>query len=130
MLCPPRDLSNSLLDDCLLGPCLGERAHVHEVRPGEAAEIREHLAQVMREALDDLAAPSPSGLAIEDVPADLPVEPEQLGVDGQRGTLLGSVDTVLEVRQPRGVPLGRVGERGYLVRHETSLSAASPNSRD
>jgi hypothetical protein len=44
---PPRDSSNRLLDDCLFGPCLSECAHVHEIRPGEAAEIGEHLAQVM-----------------------------------------------------------------------------------
>jgi hypothetical protein len=75
-------------------------AHVHEDRPGEAAEIREHLAQVMGQALDDLTAPSLLGLAVEDVPAYLPVEPEQFGIDRQRGTLLGGVDATFEVGQP------------------------------
>ena len=60
---PPRDLSNSLLDDRLLRPCLSERAHVHEVRPGEAAEVGEHLAQVMGQALDALPAPPSAGLS-------------------------------------------------------------------
>jgi hypothetical protein len=127
---PPRDLSNSLLDDCVLGPGLGERAHVHEVRSGEPAEVGEHLAQVMGQAFDDFAAPSLVGLAVEDVPADLPVEPEQFGVDRQRGTLPGGVDAVLEASQPVRVPLGRVGESRHLVGHRTSLSAASRNSQD
>lgn len=79
----------------------------------------------MRQALDDLAAPPLLGLSIDDVAADLPVEPEQSGVDDQRSTLLCGVDATLEVGQPVGVPLRRVGERGHLVGHKASLSAAS-----
>lgn len=97
-----RHLSNSLLDKCLFRPRLGERAHVHEVRPGEAAQVREHLAQVMGQALDHLAAPPLLGLAVEDVPVDLPVEPGQFGVHRQRGTLLGRVDATFEVGQLAG----------------------------
>jgi hypothetical protein len=78
---PPRDLSNSLLDDCVLGSCLSERAHIHEVRPGEAAEVREHLAQVMGQALDDLATPPLLSLTVEDLPADLLVELKQFDVN-------------------------------------------------
>jgi hypothetical protein len=41
----------------------------------------------MSQAFDNLAAPPELSLPVEDVPADLPVEPEQLSVDRQRGTL-------------------------------------------
>jgi hypothetical protein len=59
------------------------------------------------QALDDLTAPPLLGLVVEDVPADLPVKPEQLGVDRQRGTLLGGVDAPLDVGQPTAAsPLG------------------------
>jgi hypothetical protein len=111
---PPRDLSNKLLDDFLLSPCLGERAHLHEVGPGETAQVREYRAQVMSQALDDLAAPPQLSLAVEDIPADLPVEPEQLGIDRQRSTLLSGVDTDLEVGQPVRLTFRRVSERGHL----------------
>jgi hypothetical protein len=83
----------------------------------------------MGQALDDLTAPPLLGLVVEDAPADLPVEPEQFGVDRQRGALLGGVDATFEVGQPAGVPLRRVGERGHLVGHVTSLPAPSDNSR-
>jgi hypothetical protein len=78
---PPRDLSNRLLDNFLLSPCLGECPHVHEVSPGETAQVRENDAQVMSQPLYDLAAPPQLSLAVEDIPADLPVELEQFGVD-------------------------------------------------
>lgn len=117
----PRNLSNSLLDKFLLAPCLGERAHVHEVRPGETTQVREDRAQVVSQACDDLAAPSQPGLAVENVPADLPVEPKHLGVDRQSGTLLGIMDADLEIGQPVCITFWRLNKRGHLLGHRASL---------
>lgn len=52
-----------------------------------------------------LAQPS-SGLPVQDVSSDSPVEQQQLGVGRWRGPLLSSMDPTLEVSQPVGVDVG------------------------
>lgn len=54
----PGQLSNRLLDKVLLGPGLGEGAHVHEVRAREALHRRKHRPEARGHFVNDLGAPS------------------------------------------------------------------------
>ena len=132
----PGQSSNKLLDDCLIRPGLGKGAHVHQVGARKALHVREGRAQVMRQPVDHLRAPALGVLARQDVAANLPVQPDQLAIDHQRGALLGGVDAALQVGQPVGVALrlraqasGQIGRRrrwclGLRLAHTPASRAA------
>lgn len=71
----PGYLSNSLLDDCLVRPRLGESPHVHEVGAREALHGQEGATQVLSQPFDHLGAPAFPVLPRQDVAADLNPEP-------------------------------------------------------
>ena len=96
----PEQSSNSLLDDCGIGPGFGEGTHVEQVGAGEALHFRKGDAKVAGKALDDFGSPALLGLAGEDVFPKLPVEGDELAVDRERGALLCLMSAGLEVHQP------------------------------
>jgi len=110
------------LHNCRIAPNLGKGAHVHEVARGKSLDFRECSAQVTRQPFDDLAAPSLLGLLLKNVPTDLPVELDQLGVGGQRGALTRGHRSRLDVRQPLGV-VGR-GRQRFPAHGATSPAAS------
>jgi hypothetical protein len=77
----PRQSSNDPLDNFRVRPCLGEGPHIEEVGPGEALRALELGAQVERQPIDHLGAPSVALLALQNVTADAPIEPDQLSID-------------------------------------------------
>ena len=68
----------------------------------------------MGQAPDDLTARPLHGLTVEDVPADLPVEPQQSDINRQRGTLLGGVGTALRSASQSAYPSGGWVSAGTL----------------
>jgi hypothetical protein len=66
-------LSNSLLDNLPVRPRLGKGAHIHEVGAGETFHLREGVAQVVGQPVDDLGAPALFGLPGQNIAADLPI---------------------------------------------------------
>jgi hypothetical protein len=77
----PRQSSNDPLDKFRVRPRLGEGAHIEEIGPGEALRSLELGSQIERQSIDHLGAPPVPFLALEDVSADAPIEPDQLGID-------------------------------------------------
>ena len=88
----PRQLCKHLLHKFHLGPGLGKGTHVFQVAWRESLHVRKRRAQVMRQPVDHLGTPALGALAYQNVLAHLPVQAHQLAVDGQRRTLLGTVD--------------------------------------
>jgi len=85
----PRQLSNGLLDNFIAAsfqrPSLREAPHVVEIRPREACDGRELPTKVGGQSVDNPATPALAPLALEDLVSDLPVELDQLAVDGEYG---------------------------------------------
>jgi hypothetical protein len=97
---PPWQLSNGLLDNCvgiLSGPRVGEAAHVVEVGSREACHPWKVAPEIRGQPLDDLGAPALASLADEDLMTNLPVEPDQLAVNGERGTGASGRDSYLDL---------------------------------
>lgn len=69
-------LCKRLLHNCAFRPSCGKRAHVFQVAGREAFHIRERLAQVGRQAIDDLRAPARALLSVKDRPSNVPIEKE------------------------------------------------------
>ena len=99
----PRQLSNSLLDDCGIGPGIGEGAHVEQIGAGKTFHLRESGAKVAGETLDDFGTPALLGLTGENVFPQLPIEGDEFTVDRERGALLRLMNADLELRQPSSV---------------------------
>lgn len=114
----PGDLCNGLLHDRLLGPGGGEGPHVLEVAGREARHLRERLPEVAGELVDDLGSPAPLLLPQQDVPADAPVEQDELAVDGERGLDARGADAPLELLEELAVAVWR---RGEVAAHPSSL---------
>jgi hypothetical protein len=79
-------MSHSLWDIFAISPGGGKLAHVVDVAARQPCHLRELGTEVGGETVDDLGAPTLVLLAREDLPADTPVELDQLLVDGKRGT--------------------------------------------
>jgi len=77
----PRQLCHGLWHKALGGwPGLGEGPHVVQVAPRPTALVRELSSQVLCEPVDHPAAPAGLHLPLQDVPADRPVQLQQLTV--------------------------------------------------
>lgn len=59
--------------------------------------------QIVGQTLDDLRPPAGLRLPRQNVPADLPVEEDELAVDGERGANPRVPDTLLERTEKRGI---------------------------
>ena len=70
----------------------GKPPHAWKLRP-----------QIQSQTLDHLCTPAVPLLALESVPAYPPVESDQLGIDGQRGSEPGFPDPGLQLGEPRAV---------------------------
>ena len=79
----PADLCKRPLHNCRIRPCSGETPHVLEVSRRKPAHVGKRLAQVRRQAVDDLGTPALSLLAIKDDPAYLPIRRHHRGIGGQ-----------------------------------------------
>ena len=73
-ICAPRQFSNSLLENCLLGPHLRELPHIVKVRGRKAAHIRKCLAQIPRDTINDFSAPAMFFLRLADCIANAPIK--------------------------------------------------------
>jgi hypothetical protein len=76
-------LSNNLLDKWLVRPGLRKRPHIEQIGAGKPLHVRKFAVKVGSETLDDLCSPAGSGLAFEDLVADVPVEKYELPVYGK-----------------------------------------------
>ena len=94
---PPGNFCNSLLQNCLIRPSLGERAHVAQVPQGESGHVGKLAAKVGCDALDDFGPPALFLHSPGDVPADAPVKQNQFAVDGERGAYLRRSHSLLDV---------------------------------
>jgi hypothetical protein len=105
------------LDNFQVGPGLGEGPRVEQIGAGEPAHGRKRRPQVNGQAVNHPGPPSIAFLALQNVPADPPVEPDQLGIDRQRRTLPGFLDPSLEFGEPGAVAGRRVSgfERHDLI---------------
>ncbi len=114
----PGQFRNRLLRNLAVRPRTGKLPHVFEVPERQASHLRELGPQVARQPVDDLAAPALLLLALEDLIADTPVEPDQLLVDGERGTRARRSDLALETLEQLGVTIrkGRSG-KGLTADH-------------
>jgi len=103
----PCQLCSNLLHKFVLGPDLGEAAHILEVANRETLHIGKVTLQVRSQAIDDSGAPAFSLLAIQDVAADLPIKENQLAVDRNGSAQLRRLDAALQVCEEFCVGVGR-----------------------
>ena len=95
-------------------------------RTREALDLGERGPQVGRHLVDDTRAPALPCLPLEDVSPELPVEREELTIDGQRGPLLRRLHPRLQLREPLGIARRPRGKRGrHLV---TVIAHSIPSS--
>ena len=106
-----------------------------DVAAREALHLRELSTKIGREPVDDSPAPALLLLALEDLIADTPVEPDQLLVNRECGTRARSTDLSLEASTQLGIALrkGRSG-KGLTADHclhyaRTWLDTFRRNSR-
>jgi hypothetical protein len=83
-----------------------EGSHVFQVPGREAFHAGEFPSEVVGEPIDDLGTPAMLFLPSQDVPADLPVEEDELAVNRDRSLELRRPDSLLELAQELLVPLG------------------------
>jgi hypothetical protein len=88
----------------------------------KALHVREGRAQVVRQTLDDFGAPALLGLALQDVPTDLPIQRHQFAVDRQSRPLLGGVNAVFHFDQPVGIAGWDLGQRHRFFAHPSNAS--------
>ncbi len=88
----PGQLANAALTYFFFAIRLGERPHIFEVCLGKAADIGKLPLQIFSQALNDLATPALILLAGQDFVTDLPVEMNELLIDGEGCLDLGRAD--------------------------------------
>lgn len=103
-----------------------EGSHVFEILWRKSGHCREGAAQVGAEPVDDARAPAFLPLPGDDVAADLPVEQDQLGVDGEGRLQSSRGDPLLQDGEEGGVACWKHGLSG---RHRRSLERASSPAR-
>jgi hypothetical protein len=81
--------------------------HVEQVGPGQAFHLRKLRPEVLGQPADDPAPPAFRLLALQDGPADGPVQPDQLRVDRPQCPGACGPDPVLEFTEELGVAGGK-----------------------
>lgn len=80
----PGQLCNDLLHNLLVGPGQGQFPHIFQVSRRETSHVWELRMQIRRQLIDDAGAPLVSGLPLNDLPSDSPVQQDHFAVDGER----------------------------------------------
>jgi len=110
----PGQLANGSLTDCVWdGPRLGEPPHVLEVGRRESFRAGELCTQIHGELGQDLAAPRGCLLSLDDRRSDLPVQPEQFGVDPTLGDVARLMHKPFDALERGGVVGG--DERAHSI---------------
>ncbi len=78
----PRNLCNRLLHRFGFFPCFRKRPHVLEISCRKALLLRESGPKVLAEVVDDRGPPAALCLLPENFTTNLPVEDDELAVDG------------------------------------------------
>ena len=94
---PPGQLCNKLLHNWFLRPGLGQSTHVLEASRAEPLDARKLILEIMGKPVDNLGTPTLCFLPGEDIPANGPIEENQLAIDGERSTNLGDTDASFEL---------------------------------
>ena len=99
----PGNLCNNLLHKFLLLVGGREPPHVLEVARGEPGSLWKRVPKVRGEAVDDLGTPAVLLLPSQDLLPDLPVEEDDLSVDGGSGGDPSPRNPALEIRKELSV---------------------------
>ena len=91
-----RTLSTKLVDKLLSGISLGKSSHIEEICPRKPLDIGELLFEIPSKALNDPRTQLFAFLPGKDVVANLPLEENQLLIDGEGCLDLGRADARLE----------------------------------
>lgn len=102
-------------------PDLGQRPHILEVPRTIPLDPGELYLQVVRQPIDDFGAPTLGPLTLEDLPADRPVEKNQLPADGERGAELGVTDPALQVLEELRVAGGELEGAFHSEKHTPAV---------
>jgi hypothetical protein len=92
----PRNLSNNLLDNYFIGPSFRKSAHIEQVRPREPFHFRKSLPQIGRQVINDLCSPANQVLSLQDVPAELLIEKNELAIYRERRFQAGLLNACLQ----------------------------------
>jgi hypothetical protein len=89
---PPGQLCNKLLHNWFLRPGLFQGTHVLEASGAEALDARKLVLEIMGKPVDNPGTPTLCSLFGEDIPANRPIEENQLAIDRERSTKLCGKD--------------------------------------
>ena len=81
----PRQLCNSVLHKFPFRPRFGESPHVFQIARTEALDTGELHAEVPGKPVNDLGAPTPCPLPLQNVSPDQPVQKDEFPIDSERG---------------------------------------------
>ena len=91
----PRQLSNKLLDNCVVRVHLGKCPHGEQVGTRKTAHLRKFRPQVFGEPFDNLCSPTLVALTAQNFSADVPIEQYQLAIDREDRSHLRRADARL-----------------------------------
>jgi len=91
----PRQLSNKLLDHCIVRVRFGKCSHGKKISARKTAHLRKFRPQVFGEPFDNLCSPTLVALTAQNFSADVPIEQYQLSVDRERRSHLRRADARL-----------------------------------
>jgi len=87
---------------------LEKLSHIPEILDGKPADAGKFPLQVACQGLNDGLSPAFGVLTLDDDPADIPIQPNQLLVDRAQSGVLGCPDALLDLGESRGVVPGRL----------------------
>ena len=108
----PRQLRNGLLRNWV-GVAVGEGPHVDQAAGAEPAHAWKLGPKIRREPVDDPGSPPLGLLAVQDPPADRPVQADQLGVHHSGCPDPGLRDLGLHRREQVAVPVRESIDLGH-----------------
>ena len=110
---PPGQFGNGPLHNCRIWPSPSQIPHVPKVPGGKPPEVRKLSPQISCQSGDDPGSPALISLALKQLPADPPVQEDEVAVDGQQGVATGLSNTPLQV--PEEVVVVPPGRRKALL---------------
>jgi hypothetical protein len=105
----PRQKCHKLWHYFRFRPRISQRTHILQVAGAEAFDAGELDLKIVGEPIDHLRAPAFRSLPGQDVPADGPVEQDELPADGESSSDLSDLNAELEVTEQFGVAGGCLG---------------------